>query len=171
VSGSRRAPILDGSEGPLVRSAAVSSEHDQGQGARGGVAAKTMQGIGPATPISPPAHVQGETDAGSPRASWSRESAPTDLGFVPPPDAPKVELSPALEHEAALAASFPPPAQQKKARAPAAPTDVMPEVQARRAKLQRDKSDLPLKIGLVTLAVVIAALVTALAYGLLASPG
>jgi hypothetical protein len=86
---------------------------------------------------------------------------------VPPADAPKVELAPSLEQDAAFAASFPPPEpNKKKRRAPAASTYLMPDVQKRREEQRKEKSDKPLVITLGVLGLIIVGLVIAIAYGL-----
>jgi hypothetical protein len=126
-----------------------------------------MPAVGGAPAVSKPRTLQGIAAPSEPPRS-ARDSVKTDLGFVPPPDAPKVELAPSLAQEAALAASFPPPQPKpKRARQPAAPTEVVPEIQKRRAKKRREKSDLPLTLGLIGLAVLIALLLGAITYGVI----
>jgi hypothetical protein len=127
--------------------------------------AGTIQGVGPAAPVAPTL----PNEARSKDAAFRRESAPTDLGFVPPPDAPKVEVSPELEKEAVLAAAFP-QAKPKPVRRPAAATELMEDVQRRRREQERESSDLPLKLALGGVAVLIAVIVTVIAYMVLRGP-
>lgn len=75
----------------------------------------------------------------------------------PAPAAPNVVVTPSLQMDAARA---PEP------KAPPPPTDVMPSVAKRRAENAKEGSDLPLKIGIGVVALVIVALLVALAYGI-----
>ncbi|MBX3271595.1 MAG: hypothetical protein KF729_15120 [Sandaracinaceae bacterium] len=96
------------------------------------------------------------------------------VGEVPPPDAPKIQISKSMEYDVSALADLRPPERTTTARAPrhvAPPTEVMLPALGRKKKEPKERSDAWLVIGLGLLLLVIVALVVAVVVGVLTRVG